>query len=138
MPCTQATLTRLSWRRTTGPDSRTRGAEPSAPWLIRSALASCPTDAACLYTARKSHIALSEATGANWIDCQGAAWGVALAFERSSLAEFVRWEREHVPDAYPHDDGRVSMWRIKTRKPYAIIAPSLLGKHTTRVLKEIR
>lgn len=98
---------------------------PVAPSLIDPALDSCPTDAACLYTARKEHVKLAEKTGANWINCPGGAWGICLAFRREALVNFLAWEEKNVPRDYPHDDGRVSMWRIANRRNYAILVPGL-------------
>lgn len=69
--------------------------------------------------------------GSPWILCSGALWGIAVAFHRDTLTDFLAWERANIPPDYPHDDGRYALYAHHTGTPAAITIPGLVDHDLT-------
>ena len=61
-----------------------------------------------------------------WHRVRDGVWGQAICIRRGSLLEFLKWEREHVNPAFPHDDSRVAMWLLETNRVSWVMVPSLV------------
>lgn len=59
-----------------------------------------------------------------WIERSGLA-GPAVIWPNKLIREFIEWQSVHIASDFPWDDGRVSMWLIKTSKPAFATVPSL-------------
>lgn len=82
-----------------------------------------PRSLISLYTSSRQVYA-ARRRGDSWIQDSSVA-GLALIWPRELIGEFIRWQEDHIAQAFPGDDLRVSMWLIKTSKPIFATVPSL-------------
>jgi hypothetical protein len=64
------------------------------------------------------------------------AWGQGIVMPACMVKEFLSWEQEHVDPAFPHDDSRVSLFAIRTRRRVYVPFPTLLD-HRDGELKSV-
>lgn len=68
--------------------------------------------------------------GSRWVLTAGLA-GVAVAFQRDTLADLLSWEAANIPADYPHDDGRYGLYAHATGTPAAVTVPGLVDHDTS-------
>lgn len=101
--------------------------------IASAALEANPDVPVCFFTSRESTLVTPARTaGVPWAAAYDAAVGGATAFPVHLLASFLKWEASNVDPAYPHDDGRVCMWAVDTKRLIWVTVPSLvqhMGSH---------
>ena len=62
---------------------------------------------------------------ARWGQSEGV-WGQGIVMPVPMINEFLQWERENIHPSFPHDDSRVSLFALKTRRRCFVPFPNLI------------
>ena len=91
---------------------------------VREVIRSRPNDLISLYTNSQA-VFKARNRVEFWIE-KSTVSGAALIWPRKLIGEFIEWQRVHIADNFPSDDGRVSMWINKTSRRAFATVPSLV------------
>jgi len=60
-------------------------------------------------------------------------WGQAIVMPVPMVKEFLEWEKRNIDPSFPHDDSRVSLFAIKTKRYVKVPFPNLVNHRDTEV-----
>lgn len=93
---------------------------------VEAAIAARPKVPIVIFCARPAAVAHARTRGHSWIESADGAWGGAVVLPIDMAREFVDWCDRHVDPAYPHDDGRLTLWAFWTGRRFWLTVPSLV------------
>jgi len=69
---------------------------------------------------------------ARWGLSEGV-WGQGVVMPVPMVQEFLKWESENISTDFPHDDSRVSLFAIKTKRYVKVPFPNLINHRDIEV-----
>lgn len=72
-----------------------------------------------------------EALSCRWGEAEGT-WGCGIVMSKELIREFLDWEAEHVIPEFKHDDSRISLWCVKTKRTVKVPFPNLVDHLTMK------
>ena len=98
---------------------------------VKSVIAAFPTEIISLFHGPRKGFDGS----ARWGQSEGV-WGQGIVMPKEIVTEFLEWEQKNIHPSFPHDDSRVSLFAIKTRRRCYVPFPNLIN-HRDDELKSI-
>ena len=84
-----------------------------------------PDACLCLFTMRRCTREAVE-QGKHWAVTPDGVWGGAILMPTSWVTEWLAWDRANVRPDYGHDDVRIALWLVATKRKVWHTAPSLV------------
>jgi hypothetical protein len=72
-----------------------------------------------------------ESLSSRWGEAEGT-WGCGIVMSKELIREFLDWEAEHVMPEFKHDDSRISLWCVKTKRTVKVPFPNLVDHLTMK------
>ena len=95
--------------------------------LATAAIEANPSVPICFFTMRRmTLVEPARRAGLSWAAAPDVAIGGSTVMPMHLLEDFLKWEARNVDPAYPHDDGRLCLWAIDTKRLIWVTIPSLL------------
>lgn len=93
--------------------------------VLHRVVAANPDVPMCFYCPRK--VAEEARTaGKNWVAIDGGCWGICVLMPTPWVAEFMAWQEATFLPEFPHDDERLALWFLFTKRSVWQPVPSLV------------
>lgn len=66
-----------------------------------------------------------------WGESEGT-WGCGIVMPKTLISEFLEWEEKNVRPEFKHDDSRISLWCVKTKRTVKVPFPNLVDHLTMK------
>lgn len=95
---------------------------------LPSVIAAYPDDVISLFAMpRKGFSAMNR----RWGECEGT-WGCGIVMPKELIRDFLEWEEANVRPEFKHDDSRISLWCVKTKRTVKVPFPNLVDHLTMK------